>query len=223
MERRVARVAASMSSQATCNTLWAFATLRWELGAEAWDALEAAVARHGREAREDEAREGGFSAAEFSTSARVRSARGLNAQETSVATWAVANLGWDPCEDAWRALDEAAIRNARMTPQAVSNTLWGFADARPRTVVLGHDRAGTRGGSRRAPREPSGRRQPVVGVRDARDGTRPGGARALETAVDATRPSHDPSAPRQSNVGVLHARARRARRRGRRWNARRRE
>jgi len=128
LERRVARVAASMSSQATCNTLWAFATLRWELGAEAWDALEAAVARHGREAREDEAREGGFSAAEFSTSARVRSARGLNAQETSVATWAVANLGWDPCEDAWRALDEAAIRNApRMTPQAVSNTLWGFA------------------------------------------------------------------------------------------------
>ena len=129
LERRVARVAESMSSQATCNTLWAFATLRWELGAEAWDALEAAVARHGREAREaGSVIDDDDDDATASSASSSSSASGMNAQETSVATWAVANLGWDPCEDAWRALDEAATRNApRMTPQAVSNTLWGFA------------------------------------------------------------------------------------------------
>ena len=47
LEARVVDVARDMTPQAVANALWGFATARWELGEESWQALQAQTARCG--------------------------------------------------------------------------------------------------------------------------------------------------------------------------------
>ena len=47
LEARVVDVAQDMAPQAVANALWGFATARWELGEESWQALQAQTARCG--------------------------------------------------------------------------------------------------------------------------------------------------------------------------------
>jgi len=83
LERATPRLSKKMTSQAAANAIWALATMRWELGADAWDALEAAVVRLG-------------------------GARGsMNGQEVANVLWAYATFGWDLAEETWSALDGA--------------------------------------------------------------------------------------------------------------------
>lgn len=102
LEERTRSVACEMTSQAVSNTVWGFATMKWELGGEAWDAIESAVIRLGP----DE----------------------MNAQEVSNVLWGYAILGWELSENTWSALNTATARVAPdMNPQAIANTMWGFA------------------------------------------------------------------------------------------------
>ena len=112
LETRVRRGAfagpSAVSAVSVANFVWAFATLRWELGEKTWRAVDAAVAR-----------EGTLDAAD--------------ARELSVVCWSLATAAWDPSEAAWRAIDRgversvASERGGRATPQAVANILWGHA------------------------------------------------------------------------------------------------
>jgi len=102
LEQRTRGVAVQMTSQAVANTVWGFATLKWELGSDAWDALEAGIVRLGP--------------------------CDMNAQEVANSTWGFATMSWELGDEAWLALDKAAARTAAdMNPQAMANTLWGYA------------------------------------------------------------------------------------------------
>jgi hypothetical protein len=133
LEARVVDVAPDMTPQAVANALWGFATARWELGEESWQALQARTARCGGE--RDEAGGGG--------NGKTRSTReernAFNAQETANVVWAVAKLGWSPESATWVGLNASVARTARdMDARAVALTLWAYATLgeRPRRDAL---------------------------------------------------------------------------------------
>ena len=126
LEARVVDVAPDMTPQAVANALWGFATARWELGEESWQALQARTARCGGE--NDEA--GGKG---------LKERNAFNAQETANVVWAVAKLGWSPDHATWAGLNASVARTARdMDARAVALTLWAYATLgeRPRRDAL---------------------------------------------------------------------------------------
>lgn len=122
LEQRVEKVANAMTPQAVANTLWGFGSLRWELGDDSWDALQAAVVRCG----EDE----GDDVYEQTVSLQTVSARKtFNAQEVSISVWGVAKMGWSPDVETWCAIDRSVERTAGtdMTSKAIAMTFWSYA------------------------------------------------------------------------------------------------
>ena len=128
LEARVVDVARDMTPQAVANALWGFATARWELGEESWQALQAQVARCGE----------GTTARKGSRNQR-KERNAFNAQESANVVWALAKLGWSPDHATWAGLNASVARTARdMDARAVALTLWAYATLgeRPRRDAL---------------------------------------------------------------------------------------
>lgn len=145
LEARVVDVAQDMAPQAVANALWGFATARWELGEESWQALQAQTARcgEGTTANGENERERDLSAGnqkrKGSRNERKEERNAFNAQESANVVWALAKLGWSPDHATWAGLNASVARTARdMDARAVALTLWAYATLgeRPRRDAL---------------------------------------------------------------------------------------
>jgi hypothetical protein len=137
----VVLVAPHTNLQAVSNSIWAFATLGWEPGAEARAVLETAVVRV---AQDMNPRDAANVAWAFATLGLMPGAEARAALETAVVRmgpdpdvkpqavssiiWAFATLGWEPGAEARAALDAAVVRVAQDTnPRDAANVAWAFA------------------------------------------------------------------------------------------------
>ena len=135
LEARVVAVAEDMSPQAVANALWGFATARWELGEESWEALQTQVARcggggdlkrHSSVLRDE--RDARFSRGGEEKNGQRRQRTTFNAQETANVAWAIARLGWSPESETWVGLNFSVATTARfMDGRAIAVTLWAYA------------------------------------------------------------------------------------------------
>jgi len=139
LEQRVVRVASDMESQNVSNTVYSFAVLGREPGAEALAALEFAVMRVGPDMVPQAVANTAWSfatlglmpGAEARTAleaAVMRVGPGMNGQNVANTAWSFATLGLMPGAEARAALEAAAVRvSPRMNAQDVANTAWSFA------------------------------------------------------------------------------------------------
>jgi len=139
LEQQAVLVASDMIPKAVSNTVYAFAALGRELGAEAGAALEAAVVRVGLDMNAQDVgnvfwaygeleREPGAGARAALESAVVRVGPSMNGQDVANLLWAFARLGRSPGAEACAELEAAVVRvGLSMKPQEVSITLWSYS------------------------------------------------------------------------------------------------
>ena len=142
LEQRVVRVASDMEPQGVSNTVYSFAVLGRQPGAETRAALEAAVVRESPDMVPQAVANTAWSYATLGLMPRAKARAALQAAVARVGpgmvpravantAWSFATLGLMPGVEARVALEVAVVRvGPGMVPQAVANTAWSFATLR---------------------------------------------------------------------------------------------